>query len=79
MIQRVSGIDVPVTGSVSVFVTVSTFVSVPNILAEYQWYLVSSTWHLVSGILYLVSGIRERILLIYIMQRKLQESANRAG
>ena len=50
VIQRVSGIDVSVTVSVSIAVSVSTCVSVSSSLADYQWYLVSSTWHLVSGI-----------------------------
>ena len=50
VIRRVSGIDVPVTVSVSIAVSVSTFVSVSSSLADYQWYLVSSTWQLVSGI-----------------------------
>ena len=50
MIRRVAGIDVPVTVSVSIAVSVSIFVSVSSSLADYQWYLVSSTWHLVSGI-----------------------------
>ena len=39
-----------VTVSVSIAVFVSVFVSVSSSLADYQWYLVSSTWHLVSGI-----------------------------
>ena len=66
------------TVSVSVAVFVSVSVSVSSSLADYQWYLVSSTWHLVSRIQYLVSGIWTRFLLCHIMQRKLQESANRA-
>ena len=79
MIQRVSGIDVSVTVSVSIAVSVSIFVSVSSRLVDYQWYLVSSAQHLVSRIQYLVSGIWTRFLLSHIMQRKLQESANRAG
>ena len=39
-----------VTVFVSIPVSVSVIVSVPSSLADYQWYLVSSTWHLVSGI-----------------------------
>jgi len=78
VIQRVSGIDVSVTVSVSIAASVSILVSVSSRLVDYQWYLVSSAQHLVSRIPDLVSGIWTRFLLGHIMQRKLQESANRA-
>ena len=77
VIRRVSGIDVSVSVSVSIAVSVSIFVSVSSSLVDYQWYLVSSAQHLVSRIQYLVSGIYTRFLLGHIMQRILQESANR--
>ena len=68
----------PVTVSVFTSVSVSVCVSVSSSLVDYQWYLVSSAQHLVSRIQYLVSGIYTRFLLGHIMQRILQESANRA-
>ena len=71
-------ICVPVTVSVFTSVSVSVCVSVSSSLVDYQWYLVSSAQHLVSRIQYLVSGLWTRFLLGHIMQRILQESANRA-